>query len=87
MKIRTLLFCLLALAATSLNAQTKYAGGDLSMLTKYEDAKVAYYDINGTKIENGKLSIPIIAKEHLVFQQILEEFAVIDGRFLFFHIF
>ena len=55
MKIRTLLFCLLALAATSLNAQTKYAGGDLSMLTKYEEANVAYYDVNGTKIENGKL--------------------------------
>ena len=26
------------------------------------------------------------AKEHLVFQQVLEELAVIDGRFLFFHI-
>lgn len=55
MKIRTLFLSILAFAALIGNAQTKYAGGDLSMLTKYEDAKVAYYDINGTKIENGKL--------------------------------
>ena len=55
MKFKTLLFSILAFATLSASAQTKYAGGDLSMLTKYEDAKVAYYDINGTKIENGKL--------------------------------
>lgn len=55
MNLKTLLFSIFAIAALSANAQTKYAGGDLSMLTKYEDAKVAYYDINGSKIENGKL--------------------------------
>lgn len=55
MKIRTLLTGILAFAAISGSAQTKYAGGDLSMLTKYEEANVAYYDVNGTKIENGKL--------------------------------
>lgn len=55
MKIKTLLASILAFAAISGSAQTKYAGGDLSMLTKYEEANVAYYDVNGTKIENGKL--------------------------------
>ena len=55
MKFKTLLFSILAFATLSASAQTKYAGGDLSMLTKYEDANVAYYDVNGTKIENGKL--------------------------------
>ncbi len=55
MKIRTLLASILAFASICGSAQTKYAGGDLSMLTKYEEANVAYYDVNGTKIENGKL--------------------------------
>ena len=55
MKIRTLLTGILAFASICGSAQTKYAGGDLSMLTKYEEANVAYYDVNGTKIENGKL--------------------------------
>ena len=56
MKIKTLLFCLLALAATSLNAQTKYAGGDLSMLTRNAIATDGM-TIYNTLVGNYKVSI------------------------------
>ena len=56
MNIRTLLLGIITFIAIGNHAQTtKYVGGDVSMLPKYEEANVAYYDINGTKIENGKL--------------------------------
>ena len=56
MTIRILFIALFTAVSLSASSQTtKYVGGDVSMLPKYEEANVAYYDINGTKIENGKL--------------------------------
>ncbi len=48
--LATLLACTLSLCA---NAQEeKFVGGDISMLQKYEDNKVSYYDNNGRKISD-----------------------------------
>ena len=56
MTIRILFIALFTAVSLSASSQTtNYVGGDVSMLPKYEEANVAYYDINGTKIENGKL--------------------------------
>ena len=41
----------LVIAATTVTAQ-KYVGGDMSMLTKYENANVVYKDANGQRISN-----------------------------------
>ena len=51
MNIRTLLLGLLAFAATCANAQ-KYVGGDISMLTKYEEAGVVYKDKSGNVVSD-----------------------------------
>ncbi len=47
---KTILLTLCSLMALSVTAQ-KYVGGDISMLTKYEDAGVVYKDKNGTSIQ------------------------------------
>ena len=49
MKKKLLMAALMLLAATGMKAQ-RMAGGDLSMLPKYEAAKVNYYDANGNLI-------------------------------------
>ena len=43
------LCCILSIAASS---QTKYVGGDISLLTKYEENGAKYYDLNGYSINN-----------------------------------
>lgn len=43
---------ILALAWTSAYAQTRYVGGDISMLPKYEQYSSGYKDVNGTKIDD-----------------------------------
>lgn len=44
-----LLFCLLAFSLTG-DAMQKYLGGDISLLTKYEEHGAIYYDENGVRI-------------------------------------
>ena len=51
MKIRTLFLSILAFAAIEGNAQ-KYVGGDISMLTKYEEAGVVYKDKSGNVVSD-----------------------------------
>ena len=51
MKIRTLFLSILAFAAIEGNAQ-KYVGGDISMLTKYEEAGVIYKDKSGNTVSD-----------------------------------
>lgn len=51
MTIRTFLFSILAFAAIEGNAQ-KYVGGDISMLTKYEEAGVIYKDKSGNTVSD-----------------------------------
>lgn len=51
MKIRTLLLSILAFSAIEGNAQ-KYVGGDISMLTKYEEAGVIYKDKGGNTVSD-----------------------------------
>ena len=49
------LACLLAISTTGsfiCNATTKYVGGDISLLTKYEEHGAIYYNQNGTRITN-----------------------------------
>jgi len=43
---------ILALVCTCAQAQTRYVGGDISMLPKYEQYNKAYKDINGKKIND-----------------------------------
>ena len=45
------IFLLLLLASTSATAQ-KYAGGDISMLPKYEEAEAKYYTHDGKGISD-----------------------------------
>ena len=40
-----------ALASLPLHAQ-RLVGGDMSMLPKYEDAHVGYFDTDGSRIDN-----------------------------------
>ncbi len=47
---KTILLTICTLLALSVTAQ-KYVGGDISMLTKYEDAGVVYKDKNGTTVQ------------------------------------
>lgn len=54
MKLKTIISVLLCAGVLNVNAQTKYVGGDLSMLPKYEQANVAYYDYSGNRI-NGEM--------------------------------
>lgn len=51
MKIRTLFLSILAFAAIEGNAQ-KYVGGDISLLTKYEEAGVIYKDKSGNTVSD-----------------------------------
>ena len=52
MKRLYLLFtCLLAIFMAS-NAAPKYVGGDISLLTKYEERGAIYYNENGTRVTN-----------------------------------
>ncbi len=50
MKKHLLLTMMMALTI-GVQAQTKFVGGDISMLTKYEDAGVKYKDKNGTDVQ------------------------------------
>ena len=52
MKSKKLLLAMLAccMAATTANAQ-KYVGGDISMLTKYEEAGVVYKNKSGNTVQ------------------------------------
>ena len=43
--------CLLAICG-AVDAATKYVGGDISLLTKYEERGAIYYNENGTRITN-----------------------------------
>ena len=43
---------IITLISITAYAQTKVVGGDISMLTKYENAKVSYYDQSGNKISD-----------------------------------
>lgn len=56
MKLKNLLLALLCtFTITSVAQNTKYAGGDLSMLPKYEEAGVVYNDIYGSPITGDLL--------------------------------
>ena len=50
-RILIVIACLMALSATSL-ATPKYVGGDISLLTKYEEHGAIYYNENGARITN-----------------------------------
>ena len=56
-KISLLVVCALA-CATSI-AQTRYVGGDISMLPQYEQYSSGYKDVNGKKISDLSNVIPI----------------------------
>lgn len=44
--------CLLLVSGFAGNAATKYVGGDISLLTKYEEHGAIYYNENGARITN-----------------------------------
>ena len=44
--------CLALLFCLTVSAATKYAGGDISLLTKYEERGAIYYNENGSRITN-----------------------------------
>lgn len=46
------LFIICAMVCAGTYAHTRYVGGDISMLPKYEQYNSAYKDVNGTKISN-----------------------------------
>lgn len=46
------LFLLLAAVLTMVGAQAQHAGGDVSLLTRYEQNGATYYDVNGKRITN-----------------------------------
>lgn len=50
MKLKTLLFTLFCLAATTANAQDKMLGGDLSLVPAYEEAGDRWFDDEGNNI-------------------------------------
>ena len=52
MRDRFLLFACLLVTAMIASAAMKYAGGDISLLTKYEERGAVYYNENGTRISN-----------------------------------
>ena len=45
-------FACLLLTLPTINAATKYVGGDISLLTKYEEHGAIYYNENGTRVTN-----------------------------------
>ena len=47
-----LLFAVISAFSLSVGASVKYAGGDISLLTKYEEHGAIYYDENGARITN-----------------------------------
>ena len=51
-KYNFFLLTTIALASLCAHAQTRYAGGDISMLPKYEQHNSAYKDVNGKKIND-----------------------------------
>ena len=48
---KTLLLTLCCILSIAASAQTKYVGGDISLLTKYEEAGVVYKDKNGNTVQ------------------------------------
>ena len=46
------IICLLFIGNAAMDASTKYVGGDISLLTKYEEHGAIYYNENGTRITN-----------------------------------
>ena len=52
MKRITILLVIIAGMTLAVNAQTRYVGGDISVLQSYDDNNVAYYDQNGSKIDD-----------------------------------
>lgn len=50
-RIHLMLTCMLLTCLVSLSA-SKYVGGDISLLTKYEERGAIYYNENGTRITN-----------------------------------
>ena len=51
-KYNFFLLITIALASLCAHAQTRYVGGDISMLPKYEQHNSAYKDVNGKKIND-----------------------------------
>ena len=52
MKRITILLVIMAGMTLAVNAQTRYVGGDISVLQSYDDNNVTYYDQNGSKIND-----------------------------------
>ncbi len=52
MKHKLLIITVILFCSQIIPAQTKYAGGDISMLPQYEAANVKYYDKNGKSISD-----------------------------------
>ena len=51
MRIFYMFVCLLMMSLAG-NAMSKYVGGDISLLSKYEEHGAVYYNENGTRITN-----------------------------------
>ena len=49
---KTLLLTICCILSIAASAQTKYVGGDISVLQSYEDNNVSYYDNTGNKIDD-----------------------------------
>ena len=49
---RSLLTLIIVTVCTLLMQAQRYVGGDISMLPKYEEANVSYFDSEGNKISN-----------------------------------
>ena len=45
-----MIICLLIVGSATIGASTKYVGGDISLLTKYEQKGAIYYNENGSRI-------------------------------------
>ena len=52
MKRLNLLFACMLVICVAVNSAPKYVGGDISLLTKYEEHGAIYYNENGTRITN-----------------------------------
>ena len=52
MRIINIVIAFIMLTCLVGNAATRYVGGDISLLTKYEQRGAIYYDENGTRITN-----------------------------------
>ena len=51
-KYLLIIVCLLFVGTAGIEAATKYVGGDISLLTKYEQKGAIYYNENGSRITN-----------------------------------